>query len=57
MAASVFRFLFSHDLPAHAELEFDTASNPVRSSLSQEQSDRLATEAKITSTKLAISGQ
>ena len=34
-------------------LEFDTAVNPVRVSLSQEQLDRMGTEAKIASDELA----
>jgi hypothetical protein len=55
--ATDFRFLSSDDLPAHALLEFDAASNPVRFSLSQEQLDRLATEAKITSVKLSCRSQ
>jgi hypothetical protein len=38
-------------------LEFDTATNPVRVSLSQEQLDRLATEAKIASVKLSWRSQ
>jgi len=38
-------------------LEFDTAVNPVRVSLSQEQLDRLGTEAKIASVKLSWRSQ
>ena len=55
--ASNFRFLFSNDLPDRAVLEFDTETKPVRVSLSQEQLDRLATEAKITSVKLSWRSQ
>jgi hypothetical protein len=51
--ASSFRFLFSSESPGRAVLEFDTATNLVRVSLSQEQLDRLATEAKIASVKLS----
>ena len=47
--ASSFRFLFSSGTPGRAVLEFDTVINPVRVSLSQEQLDQLATEAKIAS--------
>jgi hypothetical protein len=50
---SSFRFLFSSSAPSRAVLEFDTAVNPVRISLSQEQLDRLGTEAKIASVKLS----
>ena len=52
--ASSFRFLFSSESPG---LEFDTATNLVRVSLSQEQLDRLATEAKIASVKLSWRSQ
>jgi len=38
-------------------LEFDTAVNPVRVSLSQEQLDRMGTEAKIASVKLSWRSQ
>jgi hypothetical protein len=55
--ATDFRFLFGDDLPGRAVLEFDTDTNPVRVSLSQEQLDRLATEAKITSVKLSWRSQ
>jgi hypothetical protein len=55
--ATDFRFLFSEDVPGRALLEFDTATNSVRVSLSQEQLDRLATEAKITSVKLSWRSQ
>jgi hypothetical protein len=55
--ASNFRFLFSNDLPDRAVLEFDTETKQVRVSLSQEQLDRLATEAKITSVKLSWRSQ
>ena len=50
---SSFRFLFSSSAPSRAVLEFDTAVNPVRIFLSQEQLDRLGTEAKIASDELA----
>jgi hypothetical protein len=55
--ASSFRFLFSSESPGRAVLEFDTATNLVRVSLSQEQLDRLATEAKIASVKLSWRSQ
>jgi hypothetical protein len=55
--ASGFRFLFSSESPDRAVLEFDTATNLVRVSLSQEQLDRLATEAKIASVKLSWRSQ
>jgi hypothetical protein len=51
--ATGFRFLFSSEPPGLAVLEFDTATNPLRVSLSQEQLDRLGTEAKIASVKLS----
>jgi hypothetical protein len=51
--ASSFRFLFSSESPDRAVLEFDTVTNLVRVSLSQEQLDRPATEAKIASVKLS----
>jgi hypothetical protein len=38
-------------------LEFNTATNPVPVALSQEQLDRLATEAKIASVKLSWRSQ
>ena len=50
--ASGFRFLFGDESAGRAVLEFETMTNPVRVSLSQEQLDRLATEAKIASVKL-----
>jgi hypothetical protein len=50
---SSFRFSFSSEARGRAVLEFETATNPVRVSLSQEQLDRLATEAKIASVKLS----
>jgi hypothetical protein len=55
--ATDFRFLFSEDHPDRAVLEFDTATTPVRVSLSQEQLDRLGTEAKIASVKLSWRSQ
>jgi hypothetical protein len=55
--APSFRFLFSSESPVRAVLEFDTATNLVRVSLSQEQLDRLATEAKIASVKLSWRSQ
>ena len=55
--ATDFRSLFSNDLPGRAVLEFDTVTNLVRVSLSQEQLDRLATEAKIASVKLSWRSQ
>jgi hypothetical protein len=55
--ASSFRFLFSSESPDRAVLEFDTARDAVRVSLSQEQLDRLATEAKIASVKLSWRSQ
>jgi hypothetical protein len=54
--ASGFRFLFS-DESGRAVLEFETMTNPVRVCLSQEQLDRLATEAKIASVKLSWRSQ
>jgi hypothetical protein len=48
---------FSSEAPGRAVLEFDTARDPVRVSLSQEQLDRLATEAKIASVKLSWRSQ
>jgi hypothetical protein len=54
---SSFRFLFSGSAPGRAVLEFDTAVNPVRVSLSQDQLDRLGTEAKIASVKLSWRSQ
>jgi hypothetical protein len=55
--ASSFRFLFSSESRGRTVLEFDTARDPVRVSLSQEQPDRLATEAKIASVKLSWRSQ
>jgi hypothetical protein len=55
--ASSFRFLFRMCHRGRAVLEFDTATNLVRVSLSQEQLDRLATEAKIASVKLSWRSQ
>jgi len=49
--------LFSSSTPSRAVLEFDTAVNPVRVSLSQEQLDRMGTEAKIASVKLSWRSQ
>ena len=54
---SSFRFLFSSSAPGRAVLEFETAVNPVRVSLSQEQLDRMGTEAKIASVKLSWRSQ
>ena len=47
-----FRFLINDTVANHAVLELDTSTNPVRVFLSQDQLDRLATDAKITSNKL-----
>jgi hypothetical protein len=55
--ASSFRFLFSSESPGRAVLEFETGKDSVRVSLSQEQLDRLATEAKIASVKLSWRSQ
>jgi hypothetical protein len=55
--ATAFRFLFSSEPPGRAVLEFDTATNPIRVSLSEQQLDRLATEAKIASVKLSWRSQ
>jgi len=55
--ASCFRFLFCSDTPGRAVLEFDTNSQPVRVLLTQEQLDRLSTDAKITSVKLSWRSQ
>jgi hypothetical protein len=55
--ATGFQFLFSSESPDRAVLEFNTATNPVRVALSQEQLDRLATEAKIASVKLSWRSQ
>ena len=54
--ASSFRFLFSSEAPGRAVLEFDTDSHPIRV-LTQEQLDRLSTEAKIASVKLSWRSQ
>jgi hypothetical protein len=54
--ASSFRFLFSNESD-RAVLEFDTDSQPVRVLLTQQQLDRLSTEAKITSVKLSWRSQ
>ena len=55
--ASGFWFVFRDESPDRAVLEFDTPANPIRVSLSQEQLDRLATEAKIASVKLSWRSQ
>jgi hypothetical protein len=49
---SDFRFLRSDKAPGYAVLELATATNPVRVFLSREQIERLATEARITASKL-----
>jgi hypothetical protein len=54
---SSFRFSFSSEARGRAVLEFETVTKPVRVSLSQEQLDRLATEAKIASVKLSWRSQ
>ena len=55
--ASGFRFLFRDESPDRAVLEFRHGDQPVRVLLSEEQLDRLATEAKIASVKLSWRSQ
>jgi hypothetical protein len=55
--ASSFRFFFSSESPSRAVLDFDTDSHLVRVLLTQEQLDRLSTEAKIASMKLSWRSQ